>query len=94
MDDFSVVLKKISKFVNINLGYSNAQELRELMLKNCNHIANVNNISESKLPKERKIKNLFSDSDITSSVNNFYMTDSVSRNSPVMSECSLNFNKT
>ena len=38
VDDFSVVLKKISKFVNINLGYSNPQELRELMLKHFNHI--------------------------------------------------------
>ena len=28
VDDFSVVLKKISKFVNINLGYSNPQELK------------------------------------------------------------------
>ena len=94
VDDFSVVLKKISKFVNINLGYSNPQELRELMLKNFNHIAKVNNITESKLPKERKIKNAFLNSEITSSVNNFYMTDSVSRNSPVMSECSMNFYKT
>ncbi|MAR63628.1 MAG: hypothetical protein CMP43_01340, partial [Rickettsiales bacterium] len=94
VDDFSVVLKKISKSVNINLGYSNPQELRELMLKNFNHIAKVNNITESKLPKERKIKNAFLNSEIKSSVNNFYMTDSVSRNSPVMSECSMNFYKT
>jgi NADH-quinone oxidoreductase subunit G len=94
VDDFSVVLKKISNFVNINLGYSNPRELRELMFKNFNHIAKVNNITESKLPKERKIKNAFLNSEITSSLNNFYMTDSVSRNSPVMSECSMNFYKT
>jgi len=94
VDDFSVVLKKISNFLNINLEYSNSQELRELMLKNFNHIANVNNITESKLPKEKKIKNALLNSEITPSVNNFYMTDSVSRNSPVMSECSMNFYKT
>ena len=94
VDDFSVVLRKISKFVNIDLGYSNHQELRELMFKNSSHFAKVNNITESKLPKERKMKNIFLNSEIASSVDNFYMTDSVSRNSPIMSECSLNFYKT
>ena len=40
--------------------------------------------------KEKKLKTILN-TEILSPIKNFYMTDSVSRSSPIMSECSLNF---
>ena len=54
-------------------------------------ISRINKISYSKLHKEKKIKNNLLNTEILSPIKNFYMTDSVSRSSPIMSECSLNF---
>ena len=91
VNDFSDFVKKISDSLNINLSYKNFQDLRELMFLQNEHLSKINQISQTKLSKEKKIKNSFLDSEIISPIKNFYMTDSVSRSSPVMSECSLNF---
>ena len=40
----------------------------------------------------KSLKRSFSKNDILSNIPNFYMTDSVSRNSPTMSTCSLEIN--
>ena len=61
------------------------------MFRHNEHLSRINKISYSKLHKEKKIKNNFVNREIISPIKNFYMTDSVSRSSPVMSECSLNF---
>ena len=44
---------------------------------------------EEKNVKPKVIRNKFSGNSILSNLTNFYMTDSVSRNSPTMSSCSL-----
>ena len=62
------------------------------MFEQYDFLSKINQISENKLSKEKKISNNFSTDELISPIKNFYMTDSVSRNSPVMSECSQKFN--
>ena len=50
------------------------------------------NANQRKCLKLRSVKRSFSKNDILSNISNFYMTDSVSRNSPTMSSCSLEIN--
>ncbi len=52
-------------------------------------LMNINNIKSEKNVKPKVIRNKFSGNSILSNLTNFYMTDSVSRNSPTMSSCSL-----
>ncbi|GIR26519.1 MAG: hypothetical protein CM15mP40_11270 [Alphaproteobacteria bacterium] len=52
----------------------------------------INECKSEKMFKVRSVKKSFSKNDILSNISNFYMTDSVSRNSPTMSSCSLEIN--
>ncbi len=63
------------------------------MFLNHDHLGNINEIKSSKINKKKQVKYKFSNQEMKSNISNFYMTDSVSRNSEIMSKCSLAFMK-
>ena len=85
-------LNKLSKLFNLSI-FSNLNDLREKMFFNHQHLGYINEIKSSKINKNKSSKLKFSNEEIKSNILNFYMTDSVSRNSKIMSECSLAFLK-
>ena len=85
-------LNKLSKLFNLSL-YSDLNDLREKMFLNHEHLSYINQIKLSKINKNKHGKFKFSNQEMKSNISNFYMTDSVSRNSKIMSECSLAFLK-
>ena len=91
VDDFSEFVRKIGSSLNIELNFKTFEDLRKLMFLQNPNLSNINEITDSKLTENKKIKNNFIGKEIKSPIKNFYMTDSVSRSSPVMSECSSNF---
>ena len=81
---------KFSDYNKINLGFKNFEELRSLMFEKFPHLSRLdithfNNFIKSK-KKQKKIKN----TSIKPSIENFYMTNIVSRMSTVMADCSKN----
>ena len=56
------------------------------------NLMKINECKSEKMFKVKSVKRSFSKNDILSNISNFYMTDSVSRNSPTMSSCSLEIN--
>ena len=56
------------------------------------HLMKINEYKSEKTFKARTAVSNFSKKDIVSNISNFYMTDSVSRNSPTMSSCSIEIN--
>ena len=52
----------------------------------------INQLKPEKIFQPKTFTRKFSKNDIVSNISNFYMTDSVSRNSPTMSSCSLQIN--
>ena len=85
-------LNKLSKLFNLSL-YSDHNDLREKMFLNHEHLGYINQIKLTKINKNKQSKFKFSNQEMKSNISNFYMTDSVSRNSKIMSECSLAFLK-
>ena len=80
--------QKLSKYLNVDqIGYENFSELRSIMFEETPHLSKINLLSQNILPKLKSPKIKFSKNLIKPSIDNFYMTDSVSRNSPVMSSC-------
>ena len=85
---------KLSKYLNVDqIGYENFSELRSIMFENSPHLSKINLLSENGLSKLKAPKVKLSKNLIKPSIDNFYMTDSVSRNSPVMSSCSSQMQK-
>ena len=83
---------KLLTEMGIESEYKSLHDLRNLMF---NQYPNLKNINECKSEKTFNVSNIsrnFSKNDILSNISNFYMTDSVSRNSPTMSSCSLEIN--
>ena len=87
-----IFLNKLSKLFNLSL-YSDLNDLREKMFLNHEHLSYINQIQLSKINKNKQSKFKFSNQEMKSNISNFYMTDSVSRNSKIMSDCSLAFLK-
>ncbi len=85
-------IKKISNIFNISLDYNNQSELRTLMFLKNQNLSRINEINDAKISKPKSRRYNFTDKLIKSTIDNFYMTDSVSRNSITMSKCSLAFN--
>ena len=86
--------RKLSKYLNADhIGYENFSELRSIMFKEIPHLSKISLLSENGLPKLKTPKVKLSRNQIKPSIDNFYMTDSVSRNSPVMSSCSSQIQK-
>ena len=65
--------------------------LREIMFSRY-PISKINQFKSEKSLKPSAFSKNFSKNVIISNIPNFYMTDSVSRNSPTMSSCSLQIN--
>ena len=85
-------LNKLSKLFNFNV-CTDQNDLREKMFLNHEHLGYINKIKLSKINKNKYNKLKFSNLEMKSNILNFYMTDSVSRNSKIMSDCSLAFLK-
>ena len=86
-------LLETAKVLNIDLGFNNFQQLRIALFKEHQHLKDINVIKKnifSKIePKSFLENNQISSNSISSNIKNFYMTDSVSRLSLVMSNCSM-----
>ena len=86
-------LLETAKVLNIDLGFNNFQQLRIALFKEHQHLKDINVIKKnifSKIePKSFLKSNQISSHSISSNIKNFYMTDSVSRLSLVMSNCSM-----
>ena len=83
---------KLLSEIGIEKEYNSLQDLRNLMFNQYPNLMKINECKSEKMFKVRSIKRSFSKNDILSNISNFYMTDSVSRNSPTMSSCSLEIN--
>ena len=82
-----------SKVLNIDLGFNNFNQLRNNLFDKHSHLKNINIVKKNIISKN-ETKNLsnnnpISSHSISSNIKNFYMTDSVSRFSLVMSNCSM-----
>ena len=62
------------------------------MFSEVQHLEKINQIEKTNFSKPLKRSFKLSNAQITSNIENFYMTDSVSRNSLTMSKCSVAFN--
>ena len=83
---------KLLSEIGIEREYNSLQDLRNLMFNQYPNLMKINECKSEKMFKVRSVKSSFSKNDILSNISNFYMTDSVSRNSPTMSSCSLEIN--
>ena len=82
-----------SKVLNIDLGFNNFNQLRNNLFDNHSHLKNINVVKKNIISKNEfkslSSNNPISSHSISSNIKNFYMTDSVSRFSLVMSSCSM-----
>jgi NADH-quinone oxidoreductase subunit G len=85
--------RKFSKYLNAEIGYENFSELRSKMFTEAPHLSRISLLSDNSLPNLKTPRVKLSKNLIKTSIDNFYMTDSVSRNSPVMSSCSSQMQK-
>ena len=83
---------KLLTEIGIERDYNSLQDLRNLMFNQYPNLMKINECKSEKMFKVKSVKKSFSKNDILSNISNFYMTDSVSRNSPTMSSCSLEIN--
>ena len=91
IDHSWIFFNKMTKLFNLNCDYKDFNDLRNLMFSEYNHVSCINLIEENKPFKSPQIKHKFLNEEIKSNVQNFYMTDTVSRHSPIMSSCSISF---
>ena len=78
----------LSRHLNMSTDYENLNDVRSVMFKKFPHLSNISLVPQNNIAKLKKTHTKFSKDFINSSIENFYMTDSVSRNSPTMSSCS------
>ena len=83
---------KLLTEIGIESEYNSLQDIRNLMFNQYPNLMKINECISEKIFKVKAVKRSFSKNDILSNISNFYMTDSVSRNSPTMSSCSLEIN--
>ena len=81
---FTMILNKL----NLDIGFTNYDELRNLMFEKHPHMKKIGNLSKVNNVKSKSINGKIMDVPLESNIKNFYMTDSVSRLSKVMAECS------
>ena len=84
---------KLSNYFQLNTDYKSFDDLRNNMFREYRFLSKLNEIKSYDLVQPKKNKYNFIEDEIPSNIDNFYMTDSVSRNSPTMSDCSLAFQK-
>ena len=80
------IFRALSNEINQSLIFDNLQELRNEIIKNFENLRELNRLpalsrSEFKFSKEIESRN------IKFNINNFYMTDSISRASDTMAKC-------
>ncbi|MEE2694783.1 MAG: NADH-quinone oxidoreductase subunit NuoG [Pseudomonadota bacterium] len=92
VDHSWVFFKKLSDYMNLEINYRNFNELRNLMFNLHPNLKTINKISSEKVVQSEKFTKKFCKNNIFSNITNFYMTDSVSRNSPTMASCSMELN--
>ena len=78
----------IQKKLNIDSSYKNFNELRALMFQTYPHLKRLDLITNANQSRYKDVAAKFVDEPLKSNIKNFYMTDSVSRLSKVMAECS------
>ena len=83
---------KLLSEMDIQREHNTLQDLRNMMFNQYPNLMKINECKSEKTFKVKSISKDFSKNDILSNISNFYMTDSVSRNSPTMSSCSLEIN--
>ena len=84
-------LLQSAKKLNVKLGFKNFSELRQLMFEKVKHLKDLDSVKKNHFLKSKvlKVNGSISSNSISSNIKNFYMTDSVSRLSLVMSNCSM-----
>ena len=89
----SIFFSKLASSLGFQSDYSDLGGLREIMFNRYPNLSKINQFKSEKSLKPTAFSKKFSKNVIISNVPNFYMTDSVSRNSPTMSSCSLQINE-
>ncbi len=84
---------KVLNEMGHSIDFKNFQDLRNAMFNQHPNLEKINKINIEKNLKPKSINAKFSKNNILSNITNFYMTDSVSRNSPTMSSCSIELNE-
>ncbi len=79
---------KLSKELGFDIGFKSFSDLRDVLFAEHPHLSNINFIKENSFIKSKKKDKMIVDSEMKSTIKNFYMTDSVSRLSNVMANCS------
>ena len=92
VDNSFEFFNKLSKTIGLRIDYNTLEDLRNLMYESYPNLSKINELKSEKTFDVKSFSKKFSNEDIKSNIKNFYMTDSVSRNSPTMSTCSLEIN--
>jgi NADH-quinone oxidoreductase subunit G len=82
------VIKEIAEILEIDLGFKKRHELDEELLKQYPNFANLNRLSNEKWVDLKGKKGKIAAQKLTNNINNFYMTDPISRASQTMAKCS------
>ncbi len=80
---------KLQGFMGIETEFNKFEDLRRIMIGSHENIMHINKVNPERLFNPKSSTNKFTRENIFSNIKNFYMTDSVSRNSPTMSSCSI-----
>ena len=86
-------LNKLLHKMEIKADFNDFDQLRTSMFNKHPNLMNINKLNVEKTFEPKTAASKFSKNNIFSNISNFYMTDSVSRNSPTMSSCSLQINE-
>ena len=81
---------QVCKNLNLKLDFKSFTDLRNMLFEQHPHLENIDSIKKNSLTKSKKSKNRISNLILKSNIENFYMTDSVSRLSKVMASCLKN----
>lgn len=81
------IIADLAKALSLDLSCNSLEEVRSKMIEIAPHFAEINNIVVPKWEKFGKKGKLLT-AKINNSIDNFYMTDSISRNSKTMAACS------
>tara|TARA_X000000950_G_scaffold285064_2_gene389749 strand:+ start:5737 stop:7779 length:2043 start_codon:yes stop_codon:yes gene_type:complete len=81
---------EVSKKLNMDMKFSNFIELRKLLFSSFPHFEKIDFIKTSNFTKSKKFHENLIDDNFVPTIKNYYMTDSVSRLSVVMADCSRN----
>lgn len=81
------IIKELALHLGLNIGVNSVQELRNKMKELAPHFANLDHVAPA-LWKKITTKGSVKDTPFIAAIQNFYMTDSISRASKIMAQCS------